>query len=119
MDYISYIRESIHLVNLAGKIPIDEFNKTAVLAFEKLKSEIFEEIEKALSSLEITKDGIDMSRAGLRVPSSTWTYLINDRPEQVGINPMSRNPIAAAINIPLWAGAALYYRFSKKANRLK
>jgi hypothetical protein len=29
-----------------------------------------------------------MEKEGLRTPSSTWTYLVDDSPEQLGIIPM-------------------------------
>ena len=43
LDFLSYTRESIHLVNIAGKIPISEFNKTAIDGFETLLRKIEEE----------------------------------------------------------------------------
>lgn len=118
LDYISYIRESIHLVNLAGKIPVDEFNKTAVQAFEKLKEEIKSEIISTLARVNITKDGIDMEKEGLNAPTSTWTYLVNDRPEQLGINPISLNPVAAFVQLPLFLAAAIFYRYFKKVEKV-
>lgn len=88
LDFLSYTRESIHLVHMAGKIPISEFNKTAIQSYEKLLQTIEEEIVEALSKAEITTDGIDMAKEGLKAPSSTWTYVIDDNPEQLGILPM-------------------------------
>jgi preprotein translocase subunit SecA len=88
LDFLSYTRESIHLVNIAGKIPISEFNKTAIESYEKLLMTIEQEVVSKLSTAEITSDGIDMGREGLKAPSSTWTYLIDDSPAQLGIIPM-------------------------------
>ncbi|NJD04828.1 MAG: accessory Sec system translocase SecA2 [Ruminiclostridium sp.] len=85
LDFLSYTRETIHLVNIAGKIPISEFNKISIDAFEKLLEEIKEEAVNTLASAEITSSGIDMDKAGLKAPSSTWTYLVDDNPEQLGI----------------------------------
>ena len=88
LDFLSYTRESIHLVHMAGKIPISEFNKTAIQSYEKLLETIEQEIVAVLSKAEITMNGIDMEKEGLKAPSSTWTYLIDDNPEQLGIIPM-------------------------------
>jgi preprotein translocase subunit SecA len=88
LDFLSYTRESIHLVHIAGKIPISEFNKTAIQAYEELLKTIEQEIVDVLAVAEITPDGIDMAKEGLKAPSSTWTYLIDDNPEQLGIIPM-------------------------------
>jgi len=88
LDYLSYTRESIHLVNIAGKIPISEFNKIAIEGYEKLLHNISRETLAVLEKSEITRDGIDMEKEGLKAPSSTWTYLIDDTPEQLGIMPV-------------------------------
>lgn len=116
IDYMSYIKESIHLVRIAGKIPVDEFNKTAIEGFERLKAEIGECITETLERVEITENGIDMGKEGLNAPTSTWTYLVNDRPESLGINPIASNPIAAVVQFPLWFVASIYYRYFKKVN---
>jgi preprotein translocase subunit SecA len=44
-----------------------------------LQQTIEERIAETFTTVEITKDGINLDQAGLRGPSSTWTYLINDR----------------------------------------
>ena len=45
----------------------------------KLHQTIEERIVETFAAAEITEDGISLDRAGLHAPSSTWTYLINDR----------------------------------------
>ena len=45
----------------------------------KLQQAIEERVVETFATAEITKDGIALDRAGLRGPSSTWTYLINDQ----------------------------------------
>lgn len=118
MDYMSYIRESIHLVNISGKVPIFEFNKIAVEAFDKLYASIEDEIVQILSTADITPDGINMEKEGLKAPSSTWTYLVNDRPEQLGITPIAMSSTAAAVAGPILMLFALYKKFfAKKDNQ--
>lgn len=116
LDYLSYIRETIHLVNMAGKVPVTEFNRQAVNSFDKLIEEITEEVVKTLMRVEITADGVDMARAGLHAPTSTWTYLVNDGPEAMGIMrvPAVFDPMSALIMGPLIFGVGLYNRFYKK-----
>lgn len=99
LDFLSYTRETIHLVNIAGKIPISEFNKVSIEAFEKLLADIRDEAANALASAEIAPDGIDMEKAGLKAPSSTWTYLVDDSPEQLGITsfPMGYDPVSVML----------------------
>ncbi|HEX2944889.1 MAG TPA: accessory Sec system translocase SecA2 [Clostridia bacterium] len=99
LDYLSYTRESIHLVNIAGKIPISEFNKIAIEGYEKLLQNISQETLAVLEKAEITRNGIDMEKEGLKAPSSTWTYLIDDSPEQLGIMPvqLALDPISVVL----------------------
>ncbi len=48
LDYMSYVKESIHLVGIAGKTPVDEYNKIAIEGFERLKAEIEEVLPRPL-----------------------------------------------------------------------
>jgi preprotein translocase subunit SecA len=111
LDFMSYTRESIHLVNMAGKIPISEFNKIAIDAFEKLKEDIRGEIIATLSRAEITADGMDMEKEGLKAPSSTWTYLVDDGPEQLGIisGPLAVDPFS----VILWTMSMTWFAARK------
>lgn len=99
LDFMSYTRESIHLVNMAGKIPISEYNKIAIDSFNKLKESIRDEIIATLAHAEITADGINMEKEGLKAPSSTWTYLVDDSPEQLGMVSMNLafDPVSALL----------------------
>ncbi len=80
LAHIAHIREGIHLFSVSGQNPLDEFHKIIAKAFQNLIQAINDEIIKTSESAEITKDGIDMEKEGLKSPSSTWTYLINDNP---------------------------------------
>ena len=50
LDYMSYVRESIYLVNIGGRVPIDEFNRISVRTFGNLMEEIENEIIQTLTS---------------------------------------------------------------------
>jgi preprotein translocase subunit SecA len=79
LAFIAQVRESIHLVGIGGLDPLREFQKQIAEAFWKLRQTIEDRIVEAFTALKITDHGIDFDEAGLRGPSSTWTYLINDR----------------------------------------
>ena len=80
LSRVTDIRENIHLVVLANQDPLDEFHKKAGREFADLLKRIDEEIVNTFCSAEITSEGIDLGKEGLRGPASTWTYLINDNP---------------------------------------
>ncbi|NTV89914.1 MAG: accessory Sec system translocase SecA2 [Clostridiales bacterium] len=118
LDFLSYTRESIHLVNMAGKIPVSEFNKTAIEGYERLMEEINDETAAALERAEIGADGMDAEKEGLKSPSSTWTYLIDDKPEQLGISVMSMafDPFSVILMSMSMSLIALRKRFLRKAD---
>jgi len=80
LDYVAHVREGIHLTSTGGSSPLDEFHITVGRAFNHLLETINEAIVETFLSAEITAAGIDMEKEGLKGPSSTWTYLINDHP---------------------------------------
>jgi preprotein translocase subunit SecA len=93
------VRDEVHLVQLGGKDPFAEFYRTAGAGFEALLERIDETIVEVFERIEITADGVDWDREGLRGPSSTWTYLIND-------NIFGNNTFLTLANRPgfgLWA----------------
>lgn len=118
LDYMSYIRESSYLANFGGKVPIDEYNKASIQAFQELRLDIENEIIRILEQAQITQDGIDIENEGLNAPTSTWTYLVNDLPEQFGVNPIVTNPIVAALSGPLVMVVAIYHRFFRKIEKV-
>jgi len=77
---IAHIREGIHLFSTSGYNPLNEFYKIIADAFQNLIQVINDDIINTFETVQITKDGIDMEKEGLKNPSSTWTYLINDNP---------------------------------------
>lgn len=121
LDFLSYTRESIHLVNLAGKIPISEFNKTAIASYEKLIETIEQEVASVLLKAEISSDGIDMDKEGLKAPSSTWTYLIDDSAAQLGMVPMQMafDPISVVATTVSLAFFGIRRFFHNKQRALK
>jgi preprotein translocase subunit SecA len=73
------LRDEVHLVTLDGRDPLAEFTRTAIASFERLVENVEDGVVAAFASLAITRDGVDWDAAGLRGPSSTWTYLVSDQ----------------------------------------
>ncbi|MGW5054271.1 accessory Sec system translocase SecA2 [Actinokineospora sp. NPDC004072] len=80
LAFLSDVRETIHLRALARETPIDEFHRAAIGEFKSLLKDVAERSVETLETAEITADGIDLEQAGLRRPSSTWTYMVHDNP---------------------------------------
>ncbi len=91
-------REEIHLVSLGGRSPWEEFQKSVARAFMGLSGSIEERLLIEFKALQITPDGVNLDAAGLRGPSSTWTYLVEQD--------MRSDPLVAALASPRHIGFA-------------
>lgn len=80
LEEVGSIREGIHLTGFAGKNPMDEFHMTIIPLFSEHLKSIDEAIIRCFEEAEITERGIDLEKEGLKGPSSTWTYLVEDNP---------------------------------------
>ena len=81
LSFLADLREGIHLRALGrGLNPLDEFHKEAVRAFSGLLTAVEERSAESFESVPITADGADLSAAGLKRPTATWTYLVQDNP---------------------------------------
>jgi preprotein translocase subunit SecA len=75
------VREGIHLRALGrGLDPLDEFHKAAVASFNHLFDEAAQRSAESFETVPITAEGADLGASGLRRPSATWTYLVQDNP---------------------------------------
>jgi preprotein translocase subunit SecA len=84
-DHLAWVqdtRESIHLVSLGGRTPIDEFRKQATAEFLALRERVAEATADDTAAITGSAGGEAAGIERLKGPSSTWTYLIND--DQLG-----------------------------------
>ncbi|WP_425448515.1 accessory Sec system translocase SecA2 [Dethiothermospora halolimnae] len=82
LDYIEYVKEGIHLVSIGKIDPLDEFHKRAIEAFDNMLDTLEDQIVEKFNDVEISENGIDIDKEGLKGPSSTWTYLMDDNPNK-------------------------------------
>ncbi|MBO2446623.1 accessory Sec system translocase SecA2 [Actinomadura barringtoniae] len=81
LAFLTDLREGIHLRSLGrGLDPLSEFNREAVPAGKRLLGRAVERTTETFETLTATPDGVDLSNAGLKRPSATWTYLVHDNP---------------------------------------
>ena len=97
------MRESIHLVSLGGREPVNEFQKSATQAFEETAAKIERGIAGTLEDLIKAEGPVDLDARGLRGPSSTWTYLINEDQFGWGVELLKGKHIGFAV------GAAAFW----------
>jgi preprotein translocase subunit SecA len=74
------IREGIHLQRYGGREPLTEFQRQIIDAYATMMEGLREEVVATFTGLSVDGGRIDLARRGLRGPSATWTYLVNDNP---------------------------------------
>ena len=80
------IREGIHLRALGtgalggGRDPLGDFQVEAVKLFTSLLDRVQDEAAETFRTASITEAGVDLDAAGLRRPTATWTYVVQDNP---------------------------------------
>lgn len=116
---IADIREGIHLKRLGGRDPYIEFQKMSVELFDEHLVHMDDELIDLFNSLDAEKT-IDLDTMGIKAPSATWTYLINDNPfeNQLGLS------LIGNVGMQLGAGIfgpllALQLLFQKKKGKEK
>ena len=97
----------------------DQFHHLASAAFFEVLRKPDKTVVETLLSAEITERGIDLEKAGLKRPSSTWTYLINHNPFEEAMKGLIRNIGFANVSasclpcLLMLGGWAIYQRFKK------
>jgi preprotein translocase subunit SecA len=108
LAWIQDTRDSIHLVNLGGREPIEEFRKWATDEFLKMQDGIEEAVISEMTAF-VRKDGpVDLELERLKGPSSTWTYLVNETQFGWGIELTKAKNIGFVRMAFLGPGAAFF-----------
>lgn len=108
LSLVADLREGNHLVGLGGEDPLTRFRLETAEAFHQMQQEIEERVLNSLRDLRLSSDGLQIDDLGLRGPSATWTYLINDDPFRDQLGMMLTGPgnntlaIGAALSAPIF-----------------
>jgi len=119
LAWLADLREGIHLVSLGRQEPLHEFQKAATESFLGLSDRIADALDATLRSLVASDGPVDLDAAGLKGPSATWTYLVNEDQFGWGVEVLKGTNIgfaagAAAFSGPLFVFALLVNRLKKK-----
>jgi preprotein translocase subunit SecA len=120
--YCADLREGIHLVSLGGMDPLTRFTSDVMTAFRPVEAIIDRAVLETLRHVTVGAGGLDLGAAGIKGPSSTWTYLVNDDPFRNQILLKLIGPGGATISIyasallgPLFLLWGAVERFLRKA----
>ena len=85
LDYTAYLREGIHLTQIAGRNPAEEYN----IACEEYYDSAAQSLpERMAEKLERVLECDRLSDYVLELPSRTYTYLLNDVGEEFKAKPV-------------------------------
>ncbi|MEX2416313.1 MAG: accessory Sec system translocase SecA2 [Paenibacillaceae bacterium] len=79
LEHVAYIREGIHLESISNRDPLHSFHNQIIDAYEHILKTIEDKIVSAFRRVDVTKENLNLEQEGLKRPSSTWTYMINDQ----------------------------------------
>jgi preprotein translocase subunit SecA len=74
------VREGIHLRALGRGDPLTEFHKESIKLFDRFFDQVGKDSAATFDSLTITADGFDLEAVGLKRPTATWTYVVQENP---------------------------------------
>jgi preprotein translocase subunit SecA len=111
------LREGIHLVTLGGRDPLGYYTAEMIAAFTGLVQRVDADV--------LDSSRLGPSAAGLKGPSSTWTYVVNDDPFRNHITRLLTGPgnvtlavYAAGVLTPLLLLWGLVERLRRRGHRL-
>lgn len=88
LDYTAYLREGIHLTQIAGKKPAEEYNIACEEYYDSAAASIPERMTEKLEEVLSRKRLSDYS---VQKPTRTYTYLLNDTGEEFKAKPLLLN----------------------------
>lgn len=85
LDYTAYLREGIHLTQIAGRNPAEEYNIACEEYYRNAAAEI---PDRMAEKLEDVLKCADLSEYRVAAPTRTYTYLLNDMGEEFKAKPI-------------------------------
>ena len=80
LEHVWHVREGIHWISAGRSSPLDVYHKAVGRDFRQLLGTIDDRAVETFESVSIGADGVDLEQAGVKGPSSTWTYVVGDNP---------------------------------------
>jgi preprotein translocase subunit SecA len=126
-DHLAFcadLREGIHLVRLGGQEPLARFSSECIRAFMQMDDRIEDAVLATVHDIRVNGSELDLAAAGVRKPSSMWTYLVTDDPFSNQMARLLTGPggvtiamYAAGMLMPLFVLWGLVERFWRRRSR--
>jgi preprotein translocase subunit SecA len=116
LSNVNDIRDGIHLAEVGGMSPIEEFQKAAAASFLAALESVDDHVVHSFEALDLSSGNGILENPGLRGPSSTWTYLVSDSAftDRLAAHLMGRGSAGFAANAALTGPLLLMWAISRK-----
>jgi preprotein translocase subunit SecA len=114
LSEIAAIRDGIHLRVYGKQDPLHEFNRLAIELFDRTLHDIDRRAIESMETLTLKNGELGSQSNGVKSPSSTWTYLVNDNPfeDQLTMQLMGDPGFSAWAGL-LWPLTAIHFLLKK------
>jgi preprotein translocase subunit SecA len=120
LAFLADVRESIHIVSLGGKEPLHEFHRNAADAFAEMEKKSQRAVIKTLRELIKKQGPVDLAAEGLKGPTSTWTYLVNEEQFGWGVELLKGKNLGFAVGAAaFWGPLFIFTLLMKRLRRRK
>ncbi|MFH0921864.1 MAG: accessory Sec system translocase SecA2 [Fibrobacterota bacterium] len=113
---ITEIRENIHWKRMGGQDPLFEFHKMAIDLFGQMLVESEADAMEMFLRISPDRGRADLDSLGVKAPSSTWTYLVNDNPFEDLLSLKLIGDSGFSVGAGLWWPLLVVFSFLKKRN---
>jgi preprotein translocase subunit SecA len=79
LAHVAYIQDGVKLSIIRGKNPLIEFQMATSDTYQTVPQEIKDRILQDFKALDLSEHGLCSLQERIKPPSSTWTYLVNDK----------------------------------------
>lgn len=117
LAFLADVRESIHIVSLGGKEPLHEFHRSATDTFAEMEKRSDRVIIKTLRELVKKQGPVDLAAEGLKGPTSTWTYLVNEEQFGWGVELLKGKNLGFAVGAAAFLGPLFVFTLLMKRLR--
>ena len=117
LETMEEVKSGIHLNIVAGKNPLDEFNRQAIDNFEEMNADIRFEVLQKMQQLKIVNGAPDLTDFNINHSTGTWTYMVDDSSGQFNHLPELLNMFGKKIKKALSFTDKLERMFTKKKDQ--
>lgn len=117
LETMEEVKSSIHLNIVAGKNPLDEFNRQAIENFEEMNADIRFEVLQKMQQLKVENGQPILTDYNIEHSTGTWTYMVDDNTGQFNHLPELLNMFGKKIKKALSFTDKLELLFNKRKEK--